>query len=422
MTFRNSVRLRHRSGDLLPGEITVTTIPQPDGRSYRVMMLTRRADMPVDKDFASAVRKALDGRSKRGTIVAGKVQLVNLAEVRAAMGDKWAAVADRSFQVAENILRRQLGPTDVFSRTADDGFLVCFTELDEAEAQFKAHAIATEIREKLVGDIPEMAAAQVTGFATTIEVHADDTTPDNAIVNALEARLTRERKRLEDEAVRAMRTKLVSAEVVFQTARTDANQTAPISFARLPPEIEEAQATLVSLGREEYVPQAELLLLTGAAERVLAELKQERTDFILAPVRLATLAFRRDAEHWLNVARTLGGPGKKRLVVEIRELARDTARSRLTDVTMMVSSLFRAVAFELPLTDPAFIGSLPISTPMVTIESRLLGDDPTVAVGRLLKTLTPRRCRLVVKNVASTARAAALAKAGVSLMTMDAGH
>lgn len=419
MTCRMSVRLRHRKGDLLPGEIAITTIPQPDGRPYRVMMLTQRAEMPIDKTFADAVRKALQGAGKSGTVVAGKVQLVGLAEVRAALGERWPAVAERSFQAAENILRKHLSAIDVFSRTADDGFLVCFSELDETEAQFKARTIAAEIREKLIGDFPEMAETDVTGFATTIAVDDDDMMPENAIVNALEARLTRERKRLEDAAIKAMRAKLTTAEVWFQTVRTDTNQAAPIVLTRLPADIDEAQSTLLALGRSEYVPQTELLLLTGAAERVLAELKQDRTDLILTPVRLATLTHRRDAEHWLQVARTLGGPGKKRLVVEIRELGRDTARARLTDVTMMVSSLFRAIAFELPTIDPGFIAHLPVTAPLVTIEAKLLGDNPAVPAGKLLKALLPRRCRLIVKNVPSMTLAMTLAKAGVPLIATN---
>ncbi|MDB5361314.1 MAG: sensory box protein [Rhodospirillales bacterium] len=419
MTSRMSVRLRHRKGDVLPGEIVVTTIPQPDGKPYRVMMLIQRAQSPVDKNFEQAVRAALQRAGKMGTVVAGKVQLVGLAEVRAAIGDRWPAVAERSFQAAESILRRHLGDTDVFSRTADDGFLVCFTELGEAEAQFKARTIASEIREKLVGEFPEMAETDVTGFATTVEVDVDDTLPENAIVNALEARLTRERKRLEDAAIKAMRAKLTTAEVLFQTVRTDTNHAAPIVLSRLPVDLESAQSTLLALGRSEYVPQTELLLLTGAAERVLSEIHQERTDLILTPVRLNTLTHRREAENWLNVARTLGPPGKKRLVVEIREVGRDTARARLTDVTMMVSSLFRAVAFELPTTDPAFIAHLPVTTPLVTIEAKLLTDNPAVPVARLLKALLPRRCRLIVKNVTSSTLAVTLAKAGVPLIATN---
>jgi PAS domain S-box-containing protein len=420
MTFRMSARLRHRNGDVTPGELTVTSIPQPDGRQYRVIMLRVRDLTAIDKDFASAVRKALQGTSQTGTIVAGKLQLVGLAEVRVAIGDRWPALAERSFQVAENILRRHIGPTDVFSRTADDGFLVCFSELDETAAQFKARTIGNEIREKLVGEFPEMAATQVTSFATTIAIGNEDLVPADGIIGALEARLARERKRLEDNAVNAMRSTLTTARVVFQAVKTEANQTAPIALVRLPSALESALSTLVALGNFEYLQQTEMLVMTGAAERVLAELKDERTDLILPRVRLATLTHRRDADQWLQVARTLGAPGKKRLVIEIGEIDKNTARSRLTDVTMMVSSLFRAVAFELPTIDPAFIPHLPITAPLVTIEARLLGDNAATNVPRLLKALLPRRCRLIIKNVLTPALAMTLVKAGATLMTTSA--
>jgi hypothetical protein len=109
-------------------------------------------------------------------------------------------------------------------------------------------------------------------------------------------------------------------------------------------------------------------------------------------------------------------------VVEIRELGRDTARARLTDVTMLVASLFRAVAFELPTVDPGFIAQLPVTAPLVTIDAGLLGDNPTVPVGRLLKALLPRRCRLIVKNVATSTMAVTLAKAGVPLISTNGGE
>src|SRR5262249_3598253 len=147
--------------------------------------------------------------------------------------------------------------------------------------------------------------------------------------------------------------------------------------------------------------------------------KSDRTDLLMTSVRLTTLSHRREAEHWLQVARTLGGPGKKRLIVEITQLGRDTARARLTDVTIMVSALFRAMAFELPTVEPTFLNLLPVTAPLVTIEARLLGDNVVPPVTRLLKALLPRRCRLIVKNVPSPALAATLAKAGVPLIATN---
>lgn len=422
MTCRLPVRLRHRNGDLAPGEIVVTTIPQADGKPSRVMMLVQHSPAPVDNSFEHAVRRALDGAGQQSTVVAGKVQLQGLDEIRATAGGRWLELSDRVFDMAESILRDHLGPADVFSRTTDDGFLVCFVELNETEAKTRARAIATEMREKLVAEFPDLAETEVSDFVTNVEVDAADVMPENAIANALEARLTRERKRLEDIAFKTMRATLTTAEVVFQSVRSERDQPVPILMTRLQPHVEAAQASLLALGRSEYVPKTEALMLSGAIERVQAELAEVRQDMILTPIRLTALIHKRDSDHWLSIARGVDGEARKRLMVEVRELSRDTPRARLSEVTMLISSLFRGIAFELPTIDPGFIAHLPVSASLATIDARLLPENATIPVARLMKALLPRRCRLIVKNVASASMNLALIQAGVSLIaTADMG-
>ncbi|MDR3515813.1 MAG: PAS domain S-box protein [Azospirillaceae bacterium] len=421
-TTRLEARLRHRNGSASDGELVVTTIPQPDGKQYRVMMILQRpTDAPpnrgtVDPSFQQAVRKALQGGDRHGSVVAGKLQLVGLAAVREASGERWAAIAERTFAAAEQILRRHLDPGDVFSRTTDDGFLVCFAQLSESEAHFKAQAIGNEIRERLIGEHPEMAATQVVSFAAEIEIDADEAADEDSFVALLESRLATTRKRIEETAITAMRTCLATARVTFRPLRTDSNHVAPLSYVRLPSDLDEQLNKLLALGRTEFVPDTELLLLTGATERIFDEVKYNKSDLVLLPVRMATLTTRRQAENWLQVARNVGEPGKKRMVVEIRDLGRNTARSRMIDVAILVSPLFRAVAFELPSMDPAFVASLPISTPMVTIQAKLLSESTPLHTARLLKALALQRCRLIVKNVTSPAQAAMFVKAGIALV------
>lgn len=419
---RISIELLHRNGDARPGEIVLTTILQPGGRQYRSVLLLPQLAAAVDKSFERAVQQALRGRGKQRVAIAGKLQMVGLAEVRGVLGDRWPAVAERSFRIAERILHRHLGATDVATRTADDGFVVCFAELGEAEAQFKARVIGEEIREKLVGEFPEMANTQVTSFAATVPMAEEEVIGEDNLASALESRLARERERVELAALEQMRSKLSTAEARFQTLRTETNQRAPILLARLPPDLEQAQTTLLNLGHRDFVPQTELLLLAGAAERVLAGLNEDATDLIVTRVRLATLVHRRESIAWLQLARSMGWPEKQRLVLEIAEFDRDTARTRLSDVARMLAPLFRAIACELPTSDPAFLSCLPPATPLATLDVRLLGDSPGPQVARLLKALAPMRCRLIIKNVPSSALAVALARSGVSLIGMANGN
>jgi PAS domain S-box-containing protein len=422
-TTRLPTELLHRNGTVIGGEIVSTVIMQPDGRQYRVITFLQKAAVATtapEVSIQSAVRELLRSGGGPAAIVAGKVQLVGLGEVREALGDRWREVSANVFALAEHILRRHLGPNDACHRTADDGFLVCFAELDEAEAQLKAQQIADEVRSTLTGIAPEMATANVTGFAARVSIDASESGSDEAIIQALEGRLARERRRLEGGAIEILRSSLAEAQILFQRVRTETNQVAPFTAVRLPKPLETALDTLRALGRPDYGLEAELLLLTGAAERLLGELTATRTDVIVVPVRMSTLVQRRDAERWLQIARSMAQPGKRRLVIEITELSRDTARTRMTDLVMTISSLCRAVAFELPGSDPSFVGGLPTTVSVATIPLPRLGNEDgsghAPAATKLVKALGNRNCRLLVKGVASPTQAMSLAKAGVSLL------
>ena len=340
--------------------------------------------------------------------------------MRAALGDRWREVQTNVFTLAERILRRHLGPSDVCHRTTDDGFLVCFAELTEAEAQAKAATIADEIRATLTGVAPEMASAGVESYAAKVEIERGESGSDQSIFQALEDRLGRERRRLEGGAVETLRSGLANAQVVFQRVRTDTNQVAPLTVARMPKPLETSLDTLRALGRTDYGLEAELLLLTGAAERLLGELTANRSDMIVVPIRMSTLVQRRDAERWLQIARSMAQPGKRRLLIEITGLARDTARTRMTDMVMTISSLCRGVAFELPTVDTGFIAGLPTAVALATIPLPRLGNEDgtghVAAAGKLLKILNNRNARLLVKDIPTPGQAMSLAKAGVPLL------
>ena len=424
-TCRLPTELVHRNGTIIAGEIVSAVIMQPDGRQYRAITFLQKAAAAAappapDISVQSAIRDLLKREGSPAAIVAGKVQLVGMTEIREALGERWQDVSAGVFTLAEHILRRHIGPNDACHRTADDGFLVCFAELDEAEAQVKAQTIADEIRATLASVAPEMAGANVTGFAARVSIDSTESGSDEAIIHALEGRLAREKRRLEGGAIEALRGGLANAQAVFQKVRTETNQVAPFTMVRLPKALESALDTLRALGRPDYGLEAELLVLTGAAERLLGELTATRTDVIIVPVRMSTLVQRREAERWLQIARSMAQPGKRRLVIEITELSRDTARTRMTDLVMTISSLCRAVAFELPVPDPGFVNGLPTTVGVVTIPLPRLGNDDGTghvqAATKLIKALHNRNCRLLVKGVTTPTQAMSLAKAGVSLL------
>ncbi len=340
--------------------------------------------------------------------------------MRDALGDRWREVSANVFALAEHILRRHLGPNDACHRTADDGFLVCFAELDEAEAQLKAQQIAEEIRATLTGIAPEMATANVTGFAARVSIDANESGSDEAIIQALEGRLARERRRLEGGAIEILRASLAEAQILFQRVRTETNQVAPFTAVRLPKPLESALDTLRALAGR----------ITGwsrtpAADRGGGAAAQRAYRHPHGCHRRAGAhvdpgpAARRRA---LAADRPIDGPAGQAPSGDRnhRTLARHRPdphdRSRDDDLIALPRRRIRAARFGSRLRRRSPRPTVSV----VTIPLPRLGNEEgsghVPAATKLVKALSNRNCRLLVKGVASPTQAMSLAKAGVSLL------
>lgn len=408
------------------GEIELTSLRQPDDQTYHVLTLRIKTEKDAaDKEwsFELAVRDALKGDKGAPSLVAGKLQLVGLEDVRKSLGDKWPAIAERAFAIAEKTIQRHLRPGDIFRKSTEDGFLVLFSQLSETEAQFKARAIADEIRERLTGEVPDLADARIASFASTVDVEEEEAGSEEEIIASIERRLKEQRERVEAESKETMRTGLRTLKILTASATAESGKIAPITFVRLPQKLKTASDALLALGLGAYELETETFLLAGAGERVLGGLTQSVGELIVTPVRLGTLSQPRQSEAWLGVARALGDAAKRQIVVEIRDITRDVAQSRLTDLVMRMSTLFKSIAFELPTVDPAFISVLPPSTRILTVQFGLIpwtpDGQPSANFCRLVKALDARQRRLIVRNPTTPTKIAKLAKIGISLFVNE---
>lgn len=414
--------LLHKSKAPIAGEVELTSCRQPAGDSYHILTLRESATTEVverEWNLELAVRAALDSGKGSGKVVAGKLQLVGLAAVRESLGNKWPAMAERAFSVAERTIQRHMRPGDIFRRSTDDGFLVLFSHLSPTEAQFKADAISAEIREKLTGEIPELTETAVTSFAASVEVERESLASEEAIVDSIDRRLREERQRVETASIDALTAGFRTTKAISSSIVNDQGSPAPLSVVRLPAAMREAANTLQSLGRNNYEIETETFLLAGAGERVMAGLSRSNAALVMAPVRFSTLSQARDLEIWLKVVRTLGDAAKQKVVVEIKEIPPEVAATRLSDLVMRLSSLFKSIAFEIPVPDPAFHAKLPPAAKLATIEYRQIPwtslGEPAPAFQKLSRALDLRQRRLIVKDVPSPQKQAALAKVGISL-------
>jgi hypothetical protein len=86
------------------------------------------------------------------TIVASRLQMIGLARVKSALGDRWPALAEKVRGIAQHIIEKHLLPGDACEQHGEDGFLVLFPQLSPGDAKFKSDAICHEIERRLIGE------------------------------------------------------------------------------------------------------------------------------------------------------------------------------------------------------------------------------------------------------------------------------
>ncbi len=123
-------------------------------------------DQVVSQVVFAAKLQEIVGKGDKGS--AGKLQLLNLDEIKRDAGDRWEQMAEKAHTIAEQVIRHRLAPSDVLAPYDDNSFIVLFAELTEEQARLKAAAIAREVRERLLGELGVKDHGWVKAFVTDI--------------------------------------------------------------------------------------------------------------------------------------------------------------------------------------------------------------------------------------------------------------
>src|ERR1700722_1686797 len=120
---------------------------------------------------------------------AGKLHLLDLADMKIQMGDRWTRMADAVERFFEGAVRRNLGPGDTFVRKGELTYIMLFRNLTVEEAQLKCRTISEEVCERVFGD--QIHRASLRSLVVPL---SPDTLVGNTISDALEELLERKGK------------------------------------------------------------------------------------------------------------------------------------------------------------------------------------------------------------------------------------
>jgi len=408
------------------------------------------ADGPAasDGEDGRSVEQRLQDAVRNGPakLVAGRVQLLGLDDIKVAVGDRWHRHSSIIFDLIEQTIKKRLAPVDVYQRDANDNFTICFAQLSESEAAFKARAIADEVRTKILGKdfgagaAPLSAEAdafmdevsgkssgqpslEVRGEAHEVELNPDEVRDSGDLLGLLTSRLSA-------AAERASRTERATMIEVTECARLclhpvekhDGGAT-PFRFAEFD---RDTLAKIEALrshrpASEDLVGDLDVLLVSKVAEEIFQRPPGEGV-ILIANIHFSTLDDKRRLEHLKTVCNTLTEPARAALIFNIVDIPSGLLPAKVAEHLFSIRHFCRAMMVQCTRLTLGNIDPVMLRTPVLTFKAwdltkLMVGDAGPVAT--FLKQLRRQKLKLLVHNVDDARTRGQLRSLGVDLVSRE---
>jgi len=405
--------LLRADGSELRAAFTSTLVEREDLKRFRIITV-----VPTLPREAASVSIA----APVSIHVAGKIRLIGLEDVRAALGARWPDVAARTMATAEHIVRRRCGPRDSWSRTGDSGFLICFGDATEDEAALRAASIAREMRSWLIGQGETASTAHVTAIAGTVELPDVPGRSPDMLALALNERLGVRLAEIEARARTTLEQAINTATCDLATVRSRQGEVAG-HFATPPRALEHAvQRALAALpARESQAFDFDRMMLGVAAEQAIGKLAVGSVHPIMVAADFEVFLDRRRTERYIAACQQLDQRLRSRLILVLSRMPYGVPKSRVLECVVRIRPFCRGVGFqaesvELPPVEFSVLGA----SIVVLQESDLnaYSADHLAKLEKLIGVVRTHRARVLVREVSNRRCAVRLLKLGVDLVAL----
>jgi PAS domain S-box-containing protein len=396
--------LLRADGAQLIVRISSVTAPTADNKQFRI--LTLRPEMADETPIRSES--------------VGRIKLVGLEEVRAALGNRWPAVAERAMATAEVVIKRHCGPEDSYSRADDTSFLMCFGALSEEESSFRAAMIGREIRNHLIGQGEDPDNAYVRAIAAVVRFPdrgETDASLHAVLLNGLDQQL----ERLEQEARRTLAGAVASAACELDPVYGRDPAQVVASQVLMPLKLERQLTCALSAlpQKESQAFDLDGLLLGLSAQQIVASMTRGETTPFLVRISFDIFSTRATTERFFATCGKIDRRLTGRLALLLSSLPDGVPRSRLQDCVNRLRPFCGGIGYhvdeiiELPEIDLSNSFN-----PIVSLPVAVCGGTSPANLRTLFTSLQTRRARVLIRGVGSEKDAAALRGLGADMISM----
>jgi len=363
-------------------------------------------------------------------MVAGRVQLLGLDNVKATLGKRWDRHDEIIFDLIDQTIKERLAPSDVYQRDSHDTFTICFAQLSESEAAFKTRAIAEEIHskilgkdmgqggnplaeaaeaflDKVVGKSMERLALTVRGEAHEVELDIDDVDESGDLLGYLTSRLEAAGERAK-KIEKATMIELAdhSALRLHRVEKHDGGGT-PFHFATFD---RDTQAQIEALRNHrpasaDLIRDLDVLLLSRVAEEIFR--RPPAKDLVLVVnIHFSTLENEGRLAHLRTICNRLSEPARASLILNIVEIPAGLLPATVAERFLSVRHFCRAMMAQFEAPEFGSIDPQMLRTPVLTFSASDLAKwqthDPD-AVSTFLRQLRRQKLQLLAYRI-TTAR------------------
>lgn len=379
-------------------------------------------------------------------LIAGRVQLLGLAEIKAALGARWDRHGGVVFDLIERSIRKRLAPTDVYQRDLDGNFAICFAELSESEAAFKARAIAEEIRAKILGRDWDAGTAPLTsevtafldevaggagqqqslmvhGEAHEIELGVEEVAQSDDLLGLLTSRLEAAADRSR-QAERGIVMEIANQSALeLHPVETYRGEIAPFRFATFDKTTLEKVAALRSRrpSSADLVRDLDVLLLSKVAEEILGQ-PPGKSTVLIVNIHFSTIDGKRRLEHLKKLCSTLTDSARAGLVFNIVEVPADLLPAKVAEQFHQIRHFCRAMMVDCAALTLGNIDPQMLRTPVLTFKAEKLAMEiarDASAASVFLKKLRLKRLRVLVYGSATARQRGQIKALGVEYLALD---
>ena len=299
----------------------------------------RRVNRPAPPAFDARARELLERAAGSHPVVAGSVHLVGIKEAREEMRAAWERVAALAPQIAEAVIRRNLGTGDTFARHDEETFILCFADADTGRAEARAQRIGDSIKRAILKAEPNAVDFSVEHFVARLDppaVHPDDMPLVDAFATAL-----RRVKAETEQQVQEWRQRLLREAFVLYSPLFDPEKRTPAFFRCLVDE-QTGRSALVRLSNiaseaalREAIFELDCLLITRATVGLHDVVQSGGTARLLVPVTYQTLNNDRTRERYFALCADIPDAYRQYLLFELHGAPSSVPGARIVELASM---------------------------------------------------------------------------------------